>query len=96
MMGLKMATHSVKEFITWERLAVSLIGILIALISFTGKGIVTEVEAMRRTMTNLNDTLYSIKLETALTAQNNAVVAKRLEDLGARIYEVEKQVRGRR
>lgn len=85
---------SVKEFITWERLAVSLIGILIALISFVGKGIVTEVEAMRKTMVNLNDTLYSIKIETALTAQNNATIAKRIEDMNFRIYELEK--RGRR
>lgn len=85
--------RKVSEFITWERLAISLIGILIALISFVGKGITSEIGAMRSTMTNLNETLIGLKIEMAVSTQNNHIVNKQIEIMNSRILDLERRVK---
>lgn len=73
-----------KTFVTWERIAVTLVGLLIALTAFVGKGIVNEVEAMRNTMGNLNDTLVELKVELAI---NKSTFNQSLEVMGRKIEE---------
>jgi len=68
-----------KNFITWERFAVTLISILILVIGFAGRGIVVNVEAMRNTMMKLDQTMGDLRVEIGKGQAKDEAIIRRLD-----------------
>lgn len=91
-----------KDTLTWERVALGAVTILLALLAFIGKGVINEVNSMSTTMEKLNDTLIEFRVQIALNKAQNETTFSDLSKqitttrewvgkLSNRIYQLEKK-----
>lgn len=76
-----MSGKQLKDLITWEWLAVTMVSILIAVMAHFGKGVINNVEALRETLSDLNTTMNEFKVEMARSKIHDEMMIKRMDKL---------------
>lgn len=87
-----MARRGKLVFLTWERIAVSAVGLSFVLFSYVGNKVSNEVEGMRMSISNLNDTMHSLKTDLAISKTNFEIVFKRVDEVKYSVDKVEDRV----
>lgn len=84
------------DYITWERVALGVIAVLVALLGFVASQIQQDMVLGREAVHKLNGTLVELRVELAASKQDRAYLARRITELrewvgklSGRIHELE-------
>lgn len=68
------------EYITWERVTLGVVSLLVMLLGLLGTQVNSELHMWRDAVVNLNNTLSELRVEIAVNKNRYDALDKRIED----------------